>query len=1026
MNERKWDIIREALEGCSRDLFDLDHFAALKGQYVLHLWTADILLTNTLSTENIEVVVKDEKVAEWVFVPSDSSVHPTSAQKNGLKYMTEACIEKALYDKRKENRVILQCSITEVLSHKQDYTERIKGIIDCFHEHIPCGFIEMWDANIAQKRMRLLARKTGNTSTQHGTNVLGFNELELGRGVVGWTAKYNRPSLISDVNDPNEWVDGRNYVDVGINTRSELALPFRQNWNEEERLLIINFESPETKYFDSEHVKLIQSASQLLAKTLNDGDRRERETRDEALKAFREDMNSKDLDLVDLSVICAERLPRLIEGVDFAEVMLHDLPNTLYPNGALWRCGVGYGENYSAGEGGTSPLFPSEEEDVVPLEISLIYKTVAEQAPFIHTIGEWNGQTVQLMTSPVIEPRDRKEVLACIAIYQFDNAPAFTRFDEEMLADISECLAVAITQHQVHRISQAAELASSIDPTKYLDATAREVARLVNGKSCSIFERSGNQLYLRGTTGIIGSPPHGKVSYTIGYGMTGGIAKSGKALRVQRKKALNTRPEIQMLHLYSEEIGDVFGDCEEHGWIGVPVLNHDVVIGVIRLYAKEYDDPFTIFDQRVLEAFANHLAAIWNAQYSQKRRIDSLTELSKLFSEKANDDKSFKLRKAVQLAMEAVNADIGLIALKDEREQFLRFEIYEVRGGDRQWEARAKQQTRVATEKSLVGQVYKTQEDVYYPKMAGTNANPIHPKSIASITVPLTGRVTRFGVLACDSFREGAFTEEDVETFRIFGRLIGALLDLEYAEVEKEGALAELTHQLGSHLNALRMQSLYLNKTMPPEQIESVRLTLDATTELMAMTVYNVKHLKSILNDEKLVIQPSRQPLYPLLKRAATLYQPSASNTGIKIEVVECDDVVYAYFDQSRFAHAYYNLIDNAVKYSVESSVIRVSVDNTENESVTICVANRGIPIEADELKKIFEKGYRAENVRNTDIVGTGLGLALARKMVSLHRGAIWAETSSRRGDGTAELRFYIKLPKNAPLTVMPEKGDNR
>ena len=99
------------------------------------------------------------------------------------------------------------------------------------------------------------------------------------------------------------------------------------------------------------------------------------------------------------------------------------------------------------------------------------------------------------------------------------------------------------------------------------------------------------------------------------------------------------------------------------------------------------------------------------------------------------------------------------------------------------------------------------------------------------------------------------------------------------------------------------------------------------------------------------------------------------------------------------------NIIDNAIKYSKDNPVIKIETTNDE-KNVFIQVKDRGIGMNNDTLKMIFEKFFREQNGNVHNIKGHGLGLSYVKKIVSLHNGKISVE--SVEGHGT---KFKIQIP---------------
>ncbi|MBQ9550806.1 MAG: ATP-binding protein [Lachnospiraceae bacterium] len=137
-----------------------------------------------------------------------------------------------------------------------------------------------------------------------------------------------------------------------------------------------------------------------------------------------------------------------------------------------------------------------------------------------------------------------------------------------------------------------------------------------------------------------------------------------------------------------------------------------------------------------------------------------------------------------------------------------------------------------------------------------------------------------------------------------------------------------------------------------------------------------------------------------LLKRI----RPIADKKGVQI-VFESKRPVSAEVDRTKFTLAIMNLVENAVKYNKENGWIRVGLDG-DHQFFTITVSDSGIGIPEDSVDHIFERFYRVDKSHSREIGGTGLGLAVTRSSVLMHRGAI--KVSSVEGEGTT---FTVRVP---------------
>ena len=101
--------------------------------------------------------------------------------------------------------------------------------------------------------------------------------------------------------------------------------------------------------------------------------------------------------------------------------------------------------------------------------------------------------------------------------------------------------------------------------------------------------------------------------------------------------------------------------------------------------------------------------------------------------------------------------------------------------------------------------------------------------------------------------------------------------------------------------------------------------------------------------------------------------------------------------------HVWINLLDNAIKFSPQGGTVDVEIQE-RGEALAVTVRNSGSRIEPDQLEKIFHKFYQADESHATE--GNGIGLALVKKIVQLHEGAVSAKSDAQ---GTA---FTVTLPR--------------
>lgn len=109
--------------------------------------------------------------------------------------------------------------------------------------------------------------------------------------------------------------------------------------------------------------------------------------------------------------------------------------------------------------------------------------------------------------------------------------------------------------------------------------------------------------------------------------------------------------------------------------------------------------------------------------------------------------------------------------------------------------------------------------------------------------------------------------------------------------------------------------------------------------------------------------------------------------------------------DPDKLARVFDNILRNAIAYCKPDSEIRIRAQRKKKD-VVIEFANKGGGLSKEELQMIFEKFYRVDNSRSTKTGGAGLGLAIAKEIVTLHHGTIVAESDP------FETRFIVTLPR--------------
>lgn len=143
-----------------------------------------------------------------------------------------------------------------------------------------------------------------------------------------------------------------------------------------------------------------------------------------------------------------------------------------------------------------------------------------------------------------------------------------------------------------------------------------------------------------------------------------------------------------------------------------------------------------------------------------------------------------------------------------------------------------------------------------------------------------------------------------------------------------------------------------------------------------------------------------------LLEQLAIDFQIDATEMDMKIEVQSAVPKYVMEGDSEKLVRVFSNLLSNAFKYGKDGDLIALELAAVEDDRVQITIKNNGERIPDEALEQLFERFYRAETSRTQEVASTGLGLAIAKGIVELHKGTITAKTNEEW------TKFIIELPR--------------
>lgn len=226
------------------------------------------------------------------------------------------------------------------------------------------------------------------------------------------------------------------------------------------------------------------------------------------------------------------------------------------------------------------------------------------------------------------------------------------------------------------------------------------------------------------------------------------------------------------------------------------------------------------------------------------------------------------------------------------------------------------------------------------------------------------------------------------------------------AEQRKNDLVVYLAHDLKTPLTSVigYLTLLKEEREISPElqqkylsiSLEKAERLEELINEFFEITRFNLTHLE---------LEKTSISLKMMLEQIVYEFQPMLAEKELTCEVQVEPPELKLLCDTDKMQRVFDNLLRNAVFYCYEKSTIHVSAKKKEGK-ILIQVENKGADIPKEKLERVFEQFFRLDSARSSHKGGAGLGLAIAKEIVELHQGRIWAESAEER------TRFIIELPE--------------
>ncbi|MBI4454843.1 MAG: phosphate regulon sensor histidine kinase PhoR [Acidobacteria bacterium] len=229
--------------------------------------------------------------------------------------------------------------------------------------------------------------------------------------------------------------------------------------------------------------------------------------------------------------------------------------------------------------------------------------------------------------------------------------------------------------------------------------------------------------------------------------------------------------------------------------------------------------------------------------------------------------------------------------------------------------------------------------------------------------------------------------------------------ELRRLENLRKDFVANVSHELRTPLTSIRGYA----ETLLSEA------DLDERTrhEFHSIIYKNATRLSALINDllqlsslesRRETLERETLDLREVAQSVLTSMHNSLADKKLKCSLVS-DPEVTVQGNRRGLEQVFYNLLDNAIKYTPEGGSVDVKIHKNEGK-IRVAIKDTGIGIPAEDLPRIFERFYRVDKSRSREMGGTGLGLSIVKHLVQLHGGTI--EVESRPNEGST---FIFQLP---------------
>jgi len=270
-----------------------------------------------------------------------------------------------------------------------------------------------------------------------------------------------------------------------------------------------------------------------------------------------------------------------------------------------------------------------------------------------------------------------------------------------------------------------------------------------------------------------------------------------------------------------------------------------------------------------------------------------------------------------------------------------------------------------------------------------------------------------------------------------------ALLVAEKANKAKNEFLAALSHELRTPLTPVLAAAGYLadNAGKIPKEFEPEVETIQRNVKLEARLIDDLLDLTRVTRG-RIELHFDRLEAHSLIEEAIGIARPSIAEKELSVSAALEAKRHHIWGDRIRIVQVFWNLINNAVKFSANGGKIEIRTANDDHNHFEFAITDGGVGIELERQSKLFQPFEQGDSATSRRLGGLGLGLAISKHLVDLHDGQIKVESPGRNQGATFKVSFDVldervgnsgvssripsKASKSLRILLVEDHGDTR